>query len=99
MIGLPGDRVTVKGGRVFLNGEMLEQSYLPSDFVTEPGSYLKEGIEMVVPADEYLVMGDNRSHSRDGREFGPIPRSNIVGRAFFKYWPVADIGLVPTVRF
>lgn len=99
IMGVPGDRVMVKGGGVYVNEKMVDQTFLPSDYVTEPGTILKEGIMIVVPENEYLPFGDNRSHSRDGREFGPIPRGNIVGKAFFKYWPMADIGLVPTVRF
>lgn len=99
VIGIPGDVVMVKDGQVWLNGELLDQSWLPEDFVTEPGEFNQEGVEMVVPTGEFLCFGDNRSHSRDGREFGPIPKSLIVGRAFFKYWPVSSIGLIPAVRF
>lgn len=99
IIGLPGDKVMVKETQVYLNGKLLNQSFIPSDFVTEAGSYAREGVEETVPDGYYLVMGDNRSHSRDGREFGPIKRDSIVGKAFFIYWPVNDIGLVPTVRF
>lgn len=99
VIGIPGDRVMVKDTKVYLNGQLLDQTFLPSDFVTDGGSYAKEGIEKIVPANEYLCFGDNRSHSRDGREFGPIKKESIVGRAFVKYWPIKAIGLIPTVRF
>lgn len=99
VIGIPGDRVMVLEGQVYLNGELLDQSFLPADFVSEEGAYNVEGIEMTVPEGEYLCFGDNRSHSRDGREFGPIPKSLIVGKAFFKYWPAASIGLVEKVTF
>jgi len=47
----------------------------------------------------YLPFGDNRSHSRDGREFGPIKKELIVGKAFFKYWPASSVGLIPTIHF
>ena len=99
IIGLPGDRVMVKNNKVYLNGAELNQFWLPADYVTEQGAFEQEGIEQTVPKGEYLVFGDNRSHSRDGREFGPIKRESIVGKAFFKYWPAKSIGLVPTVRF
>jgi signal peptidase I len=99
IIGLPGDKVKVEGEKVYLNGQLLDQSWIPADFVTDSGSYCQEGVEVTVPAGNYLVFGDNRSHSRDGREFGPIRRDSIVGRAFFVYWPIKLIGLVPTVRF
>ncbi len=99
VIGLPGDRVMVKNDKVYLNGAELNQSWLPADFITVPGAYAQEGVEVIVPPDQYLCFGDNRSYSRDGREFGPIKRNSIVGRAFFKYWPISSVGLIPTVRF
>lgn len=98
VIGIPGDRVMVKDGQVFLNGSKLNQSFLPDDFVSEPGGFNLEGVEKEVPEGQYLCFGDNRSHSRDGREFGPINKNLIVGRAFFIYWPVSYLGLVPTIR-
>jgi signal peptidase I len=99
IIGVPGDRVMVMGGQVYLNGQVLDQYFLPSDFVTDSGSFLSEGVEIVIPEGQYLCFGDNRSHSRDGREFGPIDKNLIVGKAFFKYWPVGSVGLVPKVSF
>lgn len=98
VIGVPGDRVMVKDGQVFLNGSKLDQSFLPDDFVTDPGAFNQEGVEKEVPEGQYLCFGDNRSHSRDGREFGPIDKKLIVGKAFFIYWPVNYIGKVPTIR-
>jgi signal peptidase I len=99
VIGVPGDRVMVEGGKVYLNGVMLNEFYLPEDFVSDPGDFLEEGLEQEVPVGSYLCLGDNRSHSRDGREFGPIEKRLIVGKAFFVYWPANSIGLVPQVRF
>ena len=99
VIGTPGDKVMVKDSKVYLNGEMLNETYLPEDFVTEPGEFSQEGVTKTVPEGQYLCFGDNRSHSRDGREFGPIKKDLIVGKAFFKYWPVSSIGLVPKVRY
>ncbi|MDD2225340.1 MAG: signal peptidase I [Candidatus Shapirobacteria bacterium] len=99
IIGIPGDRVMVKEGQVYLNGKLLDQTFLPGGVITVEGQYSQEGIENVVPEDEYLCFGDNRQHSRDGREFGPIKKELIVGKAFFKYWPVSSIGLVPKAKF
>ena len=99
VIGLPGDTVMVKNNSVYLNGEILIEDFLPNSFVTEPPSILREGRVAVIPLCEYLLLGDNRSHSRDGREFGPVPRESIVGRAFFKYWPVSSLGLIEKVSF
>jgi len=99
IIGIPGDRIKVEGGQVYLNGELLDQFFLPADFVSDSGEFCKEGEEVTVPTGMYLPFGDNRSHSRDGREFGVIKKESIVGRAFFVYWPTTSIGLVPTIRF
>jgi len=93
-----GDSVKVEGGRLYVNGRLVEETFLPSDYVTEPGAYLQEGVERVISQGEYLCLGDNRSHSRDGREFGPIKKNLIVGRAFLKYWPLSSVGLVPKIR-
>lgn len=99
IIGLPGDKVMVKGGNVYLNGSELSQTFLPEGVVTDPGDFSEEGVEKSVPEGQYLCFGDNREHSRDGREFGPIDRKLIIGKAFFKYWPLNSVGLVPTVRY
>lgn len=99
VIGIPGDRVMVKEGKVYLNGQLLEQKFLPDSFVSEPGSFAQEGVERVVPTGQYLCFGDNRSHSRDGREFGPIKKDLIVGKAFFIYWPLQSIRVVPKITF
>lgn len=99
VIGIPGDRVMVREGKVYLNGNLLDEFFLPDDFRTSGGAYSREGAELVVPTGQYLCFGDNRSHSRDGREFGPIKKEDIVGRAFFKYWPVSAVGIVKPVTF
>lgn len=99
IIGISGDKVMVKGGQVYLNGQLLNQSFLPNGVITDSGQYMQEGIEKTVPEGQYLCFGDNRQHSRDGREFGPINKELIVGKAFFKYWPVSAVGLVPAIKF
>ncbi len=98
IIGVAGDRVMVKDGKVYLNGELLNEPYLDEGVITYPGDYCREGEEVVVPENTVLPFGDNREHSRDGREFGPINISGsakgVIGKAFFKYWPPQSIGLV-----
>jgi signal peptidase I len=93
IIGMPGDKVKVSAGHVYINNQLLEENYLPEEMITNAGSFIQEGINITVPEEYYLPMGDNRPHSRDGREFGPIPKESIVGKAFFRYWPIEKIGL------
>jgi len=95
IIGMPGDRVMLSNGKIYINGQVLdESSYLPEDFVTNNGNFLAEGVERIIPKNQYLPIGDNRSYSRDGREFGPIPREAIVGKAWFRYWPFNKISFI-----
>ncbi len=94
VIAIPGDTVKIQAGKVWLNGEVLEEPYLPSSYSTQAGRYLREGKEFVVPADTYITFGDNRDHSSDSREWGPVPFQNIVGRVFFRYWPFQKAGWV-----
>lgn len=99
IIGIPGDKVMVKEGDVYLNGEKLDQSFLPEMVYSSPGDFCTEGKEVIVPENSYLCFGDNRPNSRDGREFGPIGKDLLIGKAFFRYWPVNKIGLIPKVSF
>lgn len=85
VVGLPGDVVEGQNGRVLVNGEPLDESYLDDGVTT--GDF--DAIE--VPADHLFMMGDNRGDSRDSRFFGPIPEDSVVGRAFFRVWPLGDI--------
>jgi len=99
VIGIPGDNVMVKEGDVYLNGEKLDQSFLPEMVYSSSGEYMEEGVEKEVPEGQYLCFGDNRPNSRDGREFGPIDRDLIIGKAFFRYWPLDAVGLIPKASF
>lgn len=94
IVGLPGEKIKIQDNKVFINGQPLVESYLPPDLQARPGSFLKEGIDFLIPAESYIVFGDNRPQSRDSREFGPIKREAIIGRAFFRYWPPGSAGLI-----
>jgi len=89
----------VENGDIYLNGEVLDQSFLDEGIKSDPGQFLQEGVEKTIEDGYFLCLGDNRPYSRDSREFGPIKRESIVGRAVFKYWPLSSVGGVPKVRF
>jgi len=86
---LPGDRLRIDHGRVWLNGKSQIEGYVPEIFEDS-----RSMAEIVVPDDNYFVMGDHRSISSDSREFGPVERSLIYGKAVFIYWPTKDAGVV-----
>ena len=89
VIALPGDRLWIDRGRVWLNGELLRENYVPVKYRDS-----RSMAEMVVPDGEYFMMGDHRSISSDSREFGPVDRELIYGKAVFVYWPAKDAGVV-----
>ena len=99
VIGLPGDQVKIEGGYVFVNGDRLTESYLSDTTQLFPGSSIREGEESTIPQDHLFVLGDNRPHSSDSREFGPIPKRLIIGKAFLRYWPPQQFGILPKITY
>ncbi len=89
VIALPGDRIRITDGEVYVNGKLLPEPYVPSRFTDD-----RSQPEMVLPANEYFVMGDHRSISSDSRDFGPVDRDLIYGKAVFVYWPMEQVGVV-----
>jgi signal peptidase I len=89
VIGLPGETVTLRNSHVFIDGKRLQESYLPKGTPTVP--ICGTVTEFKVPKGDVFVMGDNRTNSTDGRCFGPIDEDTIVGRAFFRFWPLSQI--------
>jgi signal peptidase I len=89
IIAVPGDRLRIDRGQVYVNGKPLSEPYIPEEF-RDVRSY----DAMVIPKDEFFVMGDHRSISSDSREFGPVKRELIYGKAAFVYWPRQDVGVV-----
>jgi len=86
VIGVPGDHVLVKGGRVYVNGTALTEHYIANapDYVDD----------RVVPKGSLYVLGDNRDNSNDSHAWGLLPRSDVIGRAFIAYWPLPDFSLL-----
>jgi len=99
IIGLPGDTVTVKTGQVYVNGILLNESYLAPSLVTNSGNFLTEGKSISVPDNSFIVFGDNRPHSSDSRAWGFIKKEDITGRAWVVYWPFSNAGLVEKVIY
>ncbi len=98
ILALPGETVAVHDGFIFVNGKKMSESYLPSDFETNPGKFI-DGRTVTIGPSEYFAVGDNRSHSSDSRVWGPVSKSEIVGKAFFRYWPMNQIGVIKDVTY
>ena len=87
VVGLPGERVNIAAGRVYVDGAALDEPYLAQ--ITTG-----EGRSWQVPPMQVFVMGDNRGDSRDSRYFGPVSIETLVGHAVFRFWPLDKFGIV-----
>lgn len=92
VIGLPGEHVEIRDGKVYINGEKLEESYLQEDVITEAKN--PHLIDFIVPEGYIFAMGDNRSKSMDCREFGCIPIEKIESKVLIRFWPLNVFGKV-----
>jgi signal peptidase I len=98
VIGLPGETIQIIDHAYYINGKKLDEKYIPSDDITNVGRFLSS-TSVVLGVDEYFVSGDNRPHSSDSREWGPIHKEEIVGRGFLRYWPLNRLGFIPKVSY
>ena len=89
VIGLPGDRIRIVRGQVWLNDNPLREPYVPEMYRDT-----RSMPETVIPEGTYFMMGDHRSISSDSREFWPVARDLIYGKAVFVYWPARDAGVL-----
>lgn len=89
VIALPGDTLRIDEGRVYVNGKRIAEPYVPLRFRDD-----RSMAKVMIPPNDYFVMGDHRSISSDSRDFGPVPRSLIYGKAAFIYWPADNMGVV-----
>ncbi len=91
VVGLPGERISIRDGRILVNGIPLEED--PA-FEAVPSNY--DDYSTMVPLDSYFVMGDNRRTSSGSHIFKSVPKENIVGRVWIRYWPWSEISLSPS---
>jgi signal peptidase I len=89
VIGLPGEKVGIDAGRVYVNETLLAEPYVTSEYID-----ISHFGPVVVPADNYFVLGDHRSSSNDSRNWGMVPTSSIFGKAVLRYWPISKFGLI-----
>jgi signal peptidase I len=85
LLGLPGDKVEVKEGRVYVNDQLLKENY-----IEEKPNYNFGPV--TVPPNQYLVLGDNRNNSYDSHYWGFVPRDHIIGKAVVRFWPLDRVG-------
>ena len=91
VIALPGEHVEIKNGKVYINGEELDEPYLTDDVITEPTGALND---FIVPENTVFAMGDNREGSKDCRAFGCIPLEKIESKVVIRFWPLNKFGKV-----
>lgn len=89
VIGLPGDRIRIQEGRVFVNNAEIPEPYVPAEYRDRMSR-----AEQLVPEEQYFVLGDHRSSSNDSRAWGFVPKKLIYGKAVFVYWPLDKMGRV-----
>jgi signal peptidase I len=93
IIALPGERLLIRSGFVYINGHKLNEPYLPEEWVNQ-NNWPADPNGEVIPPNQYFVMGDNRNRSQDSRFFGPIARDRIDGKAWFRIWPLSSFGSI-----
>jgi signal peptidase I len=91
VVGLPGDRLKVIGGSVYINGRRQDESFAHLDAQCPTCNLPRE---ITIPKGQYYMMGDNRGESEDSRVWGPVPKKWMIGKAFMTYWPPGRIGLL-----
>lgn len=92
VVGLPGDRISLRDGILYLNGERQKEPYIVNKPCVRSLPKTCSFGPVTVPKDHIFVMGDNRANSEDSRFIGPVPRQSVKGEAFFRFWPPGRLG-------
>ena len=94
IIGLPSDRILVKGSDVYVNDQIITEKYISAPTNLWEGGCIKDNQVYIVPSNEIFVMGDNRPRSSDSREFCSVSVDSIIGQVFYRYFPSNKIGMI-----
>ena len=94
VIGVPGDAVEIHDGRVFVNGDELDEPYLFAGALGAEPTETAQRSQWIVPDGQLFLMGDHRTQSIDSRSFGPVPVGSVVGRAWLRYWPLDSVAIL-----
>jgi len=94
LVGLPGDRVEIKGGSIYINDLPAAEAIFNQIYYYNRGQLALPGEKMAVPMDNYFVLGDNSASSKDSRYWGFVPKHNLLGKAILVYWPPQRIKLI-----
>jgi len=95
IIAIPGETVEIRGGKVYINGQVLDESaYISHDIYVTGSLFMREGDIVTVPAGTYFVMGDNRNQSSDSREWGFLTKDKIIGRSIIRVWPLDQMMII-----
>jgi signal peptidase I len=94
LVGLPGDTVQIKSGTIYVNDQPLVDNGFSQRYYYNRGDFAEEGKRIVVPEDNYFVLGDNSASSQDSRYWGFVPEQNILGQAMIIYWPLPRVRVI-----
>ena len=94
VIGLPGEKVEIKDGRIYINDQIIEDIVIKRTYYYNRGTYGENDQPIFVPKGHFYVLGDNSPSSSDSRFWGFVPKKNVLGKAIFRWWPPKRIGLI-----
>jgi signal peptidase I len=97
IIATAGDKISIKDRKVYVNGNLNSETYLPQGTDTVGGAYLPEEKEITIPEENLFVMGDNRNGSSDSRAWGLVKKNEIIGKVFLRYFPFNKFGLLGSI--